>query len=64
MNIGNRVRVAIGKGRATGIITEKKQDDALGVFYKLEVTSVSNSIKGLVKNNELWTCSAEILRRR
>jgi len=63
MNIGNKIKVAIGKGRATGVITETKKDDGLGTFYKLTISSASPSLKCIVRNNELWVCSAEILRR-
>ena len=60
--IGARVKVAIGKGRASGIVTEQKSDGVLGAFYKVKVASASPLIKDYVKNNELWVCAAEILR--
>jgi hypothetical protein len=64
IGIGAKVRVAIGKGRASGIVTEQKTDSALGAFYRVEVATASPQIKDYVRNNSLWVCAAEILKKR
>lgn len=64
IRIGTEVRVAIGKGRASGIVTEQKTDSVLGAFYKVKVAAASPQIKDYVKNNSLWVCAAEILKSR
>lgn len=64
IRIGARVRVAIGKGRASGVVTAQKHDSVLGAFYKVKVATASPQIKDYVKNDSLWVCAAEILKSR
>ena len=61
VGIGSKVRVAIGRARAVGIISEKGQDSELGSFYKIKVASASSQMQGrLDVNKGLWICLSEI----
>lgn len=61
MKIGTKVKIAVGKARGVGSIAGK-DEDVLGTFYKIRVTSASNAMTGYMnKQQEVWVCRAEII---
>lgn len=61
--IGSKVSIAIGRGRATGIVSASTNDGVLGSYYKIKITSASQTIVDRVGNtNELWVCRDEIVK--